>query len=128
MSTNLLVRGPHWRWTPRLFQLYTVTGRPAEERWTVTDFLRIRVAASKNVRPSHRARLVVVAGEVAGQWSEEAASFIQLAKARARTEPLVFVKRAEQAWRLRLFSMLACAAARAFTGSLLDRRFALDGV
>ena len=83
------------------------------------------------IRPGHRARLVVVAGEVAGRWSEEAASFMrQLAKARARSEPPVLVKRAEQAWRLRWFSMLACTAARAFAGSLLDRRLALgvDGV
>ena len=70
-----------------------------------------------------------MAGEVAGRWSEEAASFIrQLAK--ARSEPPVLVRRAEQAWRLRWFSMLACTAARAFAGSLLDRRLALgvDGV
>ena len=41
-------------------------------------------------------------GEVAGRWSEETASFLrQLARARARSEPPVLQKRAEQAWRLR---------------------------
>ena len=41
-------------------------------------------------------------GEVAGRWSEETASFLrQLARARARSEPPVLQRRAEQAWRLR---------------------------
>ena len=75
------------------------------------------------VRPGHRARLVVIAGEVAGRWSEEAASFLRhLAKARSRCEPAILQKRAEQGWRLRWGSMLACAAARAFAQSLLERR------
>ena len=51
------------------------------------------------VRPGHRARLVVIAGEVAGRWSEEAASFLRhLAKARSRCEPATLQKRAEQGW------------------------------
>ena len=75
------------------------------------------------VRPGHRARLIVIAGEVAGRWSEEAASFLRhLAKARSRCEPATLQKRAEQGWRLRWGSMLACAAARAFAQSLLERR------
>ena len=49
------------------------------------------------VRP---ARLVVLA-DVAGRWSEETVSFIRhLAKARARGEPIILKKRAEQAWRM----------------------------
>ena len=77
------------------------------------------------VRPGRRARLVVLAGDVAGRWSEEAVSFIRhLAKARARSEPTILRKRAEQAWRMRWCCLLACAAARAFAASLLERRAA----
>ena len=75
------------------------------------------------VRPGHRAKLVVLAGEVAGRWSEEAVSFIRhLAKARARAEPRILQMRAEQGWRLRWCSLLSCAAARAFASSLLEQR------
>ena len=55
------------------------------------------------VRPGQKAKLVVLAGEVAGRWSEETASFLgQVAKARARSEPPMLQKRVEQAWRLRM--------------------------
>ena len=67
------------------------------------------------VGPHRRARLVVLAGEVGGRWSEETRSFIsQLAKAKSRAEPFVSRRRVEQAWRLRWGAMLSCAAARAF--------------
>ena len=70
------------------------------------------------VRPGRRARLVVLAGDVAGRWS-----FIRhMAKAGARGEPTILKKRAEQAWRMRWCCLLACAAARAFAASLLERR------
>ena len=50
-------------------------------------------------------------------------SFIRhLAKARARGEPTILKKRAEQAWRMRWCCLLACVAARAFAASLLERR------
>ena len=46
---------------------------------------------------------------------EEVVCFIRhLAKARARSEPIILRKRAEQAWRMRWCCLLACAAARAF--------------
>ena len=68
-----------------------------------------------------RARLVVIAVEVGGRWSEEARRFLsQLAKARARGENKLLRKRAEQAWRLRWGSLLACTAARAVAMSLLE--------
>ena len=73
--------------------------------------------------PGHRANLVVLAGEVAGRWSEETIAFIRhLAKARARGEPIKIKKRAEQGWRMRWCSLLACGAARAFATSLLEQR------
>ena len=77
-----------------------------------------------------RARLVVLAAEVGGRWSDEARAFVsQLAKAKARAVPRVLAGRARQAWQHRWSSMLACAAARAFALSLLDKRpaFGSDG-
>ena len=57
------------------------------------------------------ARLVVLAGEVGGRWSEETQAFLrQLAKAKARSEPVP-----QQA-------ILACSSARAFASSLLEVR------
>ena len=45
--------------------------------------------------------------------STETASFLsQLAKARARQETALMRRRAEQAWRMRWGSILACATAR----------------
>ena len=46
----------------------------------------------------------------------------QLAKAKSRSVPRILVGRARQAWQHRWSSMLACASARAFALSLLDRR------
>ena len=75
-----------------------------------------------------RARLVVLAAEVGGRWSDEAADFLkQLAKAKARGVPRVLQVRTRQAWQMRWSSLLACSSARAFALSLLDRR-ALVGV
>ena len=63
-----------------------------------------------------RARLVVVVCEVGGRWSGEALSFVHsLSKAKARSEPEEF---REGRWS----SLLACAAARAFALTLLERR------
>ena len=75
------------------------------------------------IGPHARARLVVLAGEVGGRWSDETRSFLcQLARAKARSEPSILRGRAEQAWRLRWASTLACSAARAFAASLLNLR------
>ena len=62
---------------------------------------------------------MVLAGEVAGRWSDETRRFIGLlARARARNETKLMRRRVEQAWRLRRWTMLSCAAARAFAASL----------
>ena len=75
------------------------------------------------IGPHARARLVVSAGEVGGRWSDETRSFLcQLARAKSRSEPSILRGRAEQAWRLRWTSTLACSAARAFAASLLNLR------
>ena len=72
------------------------------------------------VGPGARARLVVLALEVGGQWSPEATDFVsQLAKAKARSVPFLVRRRMEQAWRLRWTGLLACAAGRSFVASML---------
>ena len=65
-----------------------------------------------------RTRLVVLACEVGGRWSEEAQDFVRsLARAKARGESPYLRVRARQAWLLRW-----ATAARAFVLSLLERR------
>ena len=72
-----------------------------------------------------RARLVVVACEVGGRWSDEALSFLNsLANAKVRDEPEDFKKVVKASWLRRWKALLACAAARAFALSLLERRCA----
>ena len=74
--------------------------------------------------PRGRARLVVLAGEVGGRWSEETRQFLTLlAKARARCEPRILRRRAKKAWRLRWTGLLCCAASRASAASLLLLRY-----
>ena len=70
-----------------------------------------------------RARLVVLAGEVGGRWSDEIQAFLrQLAKARARSEPVPQQAHARAAWLMRWRAILACSSARAFGMSLLEVR------
>ena len=70
-----------------------------------------------------RAKLVVLAGEMGGRFSEEAHSFLRtLARAKVRSILVPMRSRVRQSWLRGWGSMLACAAARAFASSLLDRR------
>ena len=70
-----------------------------------------------------RARLVVLACEVGGRWSEETNNFLlQLAKAKVRGVPQPLKSSAKQSWLWRWRSILACAAAKAFAQSLLEQR------
>ena len=70
-----------------------------------------------------RAKLVFLASEVGGRWSEEYRQFLcQLASAKTRNESKVLRSRARQAWLHRWRSLLACSSARAFAMSLLERR------
>ena len=69
-----------------------------------------------------RARLVVLAAEVGGRWSDEAACFVRaLAGAKAQSEPLSMRGSAARAW-CRRWRLLACSAAKAFALSLLEHR------
>ena len=67
----------------------------AARRKKATDYLEL-------VGTHSRAKLVVMAVEVGGRWSEETRAFLsQVAKARSRSEEPLTHRRAEQAWRLR---------------------------
>ena len=66
-----------------------------------------------------RARLVVLAVEVCGRWSQETQRFLSsLARAESRSVPPLLRKRVEQAWRLRWGSLFSCTVARAVGSSL----------
>ena len=70
-----------------------------------------------------RARLVVLAAEVGGRWSQEASIFLRdLAKARTQAAPLILQGRLQTAYLRRWSSLLACSLTRAFAVSLLERR------
>ena len=67
----------------------------------VVDRRRKEKACPKLVGPQSRAKLVVLAGEVGGRWSEEMVTFLRLlAAARARSESALLRRNAEQACRM----------------------------
>ena len=67
-----------------------------------------------------RANLVVLAAEMGGRWSTEAAQFIRaLAASKAASAPEFMQVSVAHAWWRRL---LACSATKAFAGSLLEHR------
>ena len=118
--------------TPHWFLQFVQTVSPGVSVLTWTALLLPKPVVSSSAliqssRGNHgRARLVVLAAENGGRWSEEARAFVsQLAKAKARSVPRILAGRARQAWHHRWSSMLACASARAFALSLLDRRAAV---
>ena len=69
-----------------------------------------------------RARLVVLAAEVGGRWSEETAKFLVALATKAQASPFILQNRVRAAYLRRWGAVLACLAARAFTASLLDQR------
>ena len=72
---------------------------------------------------SGRVRMVVIAGEVGGRWSEETKNFFcSLACAKSRSEARVLRGSVRAAWYRRWSCLLACAAAKAVAMSLLERR------
>ena len=78
------------------------------------------IQSSRGVRQS---QIRVLAGEVGGNWSDETQAFLrQLAKARARSEPVPQQARARAAWLMRWRAILACSSAWAFATSLLEVR------
>ena len=70
-----------------------------------------------------RARLIVLAAEVGGRWSDETLMFLKLvANAKSRSAPGPLRGKARAAWFRRCSAILSCSAAKAFALSLLDRR------
>ena len=102
-----------WQWTPRWCPLFMEMDPRTVELRSVTAWLWWRPGERKErtypelMAPRSKARLVVIAG----RWFPETLTFVRLlAKAKARHEPNLMRKRAEQAWRMRWCSLLGCAA------------------
>ena len=100
------------------------TARPDAHR---TDGIALQAARARKeatypeLLGGGRCRLVVLALEVGGRWSDEAAEFVwNLAVARARSAPDALRKAAAQAYHRRWTGLLAFAAANAFAASLLE--------
>ena len=98
-------------------------GRAAE-----TDGVALKAARRRKERPypellrrQARAKLVVLAVEVGGRWSEETRTFLSLlARAKVRSENHLLRKPVQQAWRLRWGSLLSCTTACAVASSMLE--------
>ena len=76
-----------------------------------------------------RCRLVIIALEIGGRWSEEAADFIRrAASARARGDPVSLRRAAAAAYAHRWVGIASVAAQRALASSLLELPVSEDGV
>ena len=114
----------------------TSAGQPRQRRGAYTgaalgdaDPQRAKERIYPELQRGGRCNLVVVALEVGGRWSEEAAEFVRLlAKCRSRAAP---VQATAQAFIARWSALLTHAAQTAFAQSLLFQdagpRAALDG-
>ena len=103
----------------------TAAGAPRRARGCTTGAaLRLARQAKERTYPelcrSARSRLTVLALEVGGRWSAEAAGFVrQLARCRARAAPATAGSAATSAYALRWSALISFAATRAFCASLL---------
>ena len=101
----------------------TPVGRAAE-----TDGVALKAARRRKERRCPellgrraRAKLVVLAVEVGGRWSEETRTFLSLlVRGKARSENHLLRNRVQQAWRLRWGSLLSCTTACAVASSMLE--------
>ncbi len=98
-----------------------------QPRADTEDGTRLRVARGRKETKYHellqarRCRLVVLAMEVGGRWSEEATRFVQqLAKAKARTVPVLLRSSTQAAFFHRWTGLLDVAAQRAFAATFLE--------
>ena len=99
--------------------------RAARKGGAALDDARARkeVTYPELVGEGSRAKLVVLAAEVGGRWSAEAAQFIRaLAASKAASAPEFMQASVAHAWCHRWRRLLACSAAKAFAGSLLEHR------
>ena len=85
-------------------------------RWKERTYLELAGDAG-------RARLIVLAAEVGGRWSDETLLFLKLvANAKSRSAPVPLRGKARAARFRRWSAILSCSAPKAFALSLLDRR------
>ena len=97
------------------------TAQPGAARFDGAVCSRAREKERKYVEllRGDRCRLVVVALETGGRWSEEALQFIEsLAVAKAREAPHAMFHSAALAWRRRWSRLLSVSCARSFASSL----------
>ena len=82
---------------------------------------RDKEATYPELATSTRCRLVVVAIETGGRWSEEAVQFIwQLAQAKAQEAPRFLTQQVALAWERRWTRMLSTVCAASFATSLVE--------
>ena len=111
-------KGHNWRSIPPLCRRCEQLLAQAAMPMMAQPFVRPEESTQKLTGEVGRARLVVLATEVGGRWSEETQVFLrQLAKAEARAEPVPLEAHARAAWLHRWRTTLACCSARSF-GSL----------
>ena len=121
----LSLEAPSWPWTPPLSAHSMPTVNHDACTWMEWPLAAARQRKERRypelVGRRGRARLVVLAVEVCGRWSQETQSFLSsLARAKVRSVPPLLRKRVEQAWRLRWGSLFSCTVARAVASSLLE--------
>ena len=101
-------------------------GRP-QPHAADTDGIQLRTARRRKEQKyaellrSRRCRLVVIAIETGGRWSDEALQFVRLlARCKARAYPRILRRSAQLAWSSRWLGVLAVAAHRALAHTLLE--------
>ena len=95
--------------------------RLMEQLWRLLDAARNVLIQSWLVTVNVPSWLCLLG--VGGRFSEETHTFVRfLARVKTRSIPETLRTRARKSWMFRWGSLLACAAARAFASSLLDRR------
>ena len=100
----------------------TPVGRAAQQDGVVLQSARRRKERTYPELLGRRARskLVVLAVEVGGRWSETRMFLSLLARAKVRCENPLLRKRIQQAWRLRWGALLSCTTACAVASSMLE--------
>ena len=74
-------------------------------------------------RGDGRARLVVIAGEVGGRWSQETQEFLWcLACEKSKASPKLLQESVRAGWYRRWCCLLACSVAKAVASSLVEQR------
>ena len=72
-------------------------------------------------RSRGRVKLLTLACEVGGRWSDQCLEFVRLlAKHKAKEAPPLMRRSAEYGWTARWWSLLSCAAQRSFASSITD--------